>query len=32
MHLHINQSRLNMKLAFIFQLQFSIWIPIDTNW
>ncbi len=32
MHLHINQSQLNFKLAFMFQQQFLICIPIETNW
>jgi|688.fasta_scaffold441625_1 hypothetical protein len=32
MHIYINQAQLNIKLAFIFQKKFSIWIPMDTNW
>ncbi len=32
MHLPINQAQLNIELAFIFQQQFLIWIPMGTNW
>jgi hypothetical protein len=32
MHFPTDQSQLNFKLAFMFQQQFSIWIPIENNW